>query len=420
MPELQDYWSTGWSSHIPFFSQVMPRKRFMNIFWLLHVSCERDGLPPRRIDKVKSFLDPLLHQFQTHYKPSHNISGDETMVGFRGRFAPLQYIPNKPEKYGIKAFTLADSANGYMLNILVYTGADTLDEADPDYRSLPQPGRVVLHLLQPYLDKGYHVYTDRYYTSIPLATALEERSTSFTGTAVRNRTNLPDGIRRPVRLADNEVKAYRDDRFLALEWRAPSKKKSLVMLSTQSSAQMTTVRRRWNQETIEKPVVVNEYNHSMNGVDTADQNSVYYRFIRKTRKWWRKLFFWLLEVTVVNSYLLYKVHAARLNIRPITHLQFRRSLVESLASRHIQAAPARPLPGRPRKRQRSSSSQDPERLNGHLHLLDKREHSLECVVCSDRNKKRHRSNFFCKTCSSSPTLCPSPCFEKYHTLQHYK
>ena len=136
------------------------------------------------------------------------------MVGHLGRFGALQYIPNKPEKYGIKAFTLANSANGYMLingymlNILVYTGADTLDEADPNYNTLLQPGRVVLHLLQPYLDKGYHVYTDRYYTSIPLANALEERSTSFTGTAIRNRVNLPDDIRRASRLTDNEVKAY--------------------------------------------------------------------------------------------------------------------------------------------------------------------------------------------------------------------
>ena len=295
MPELQDYWSSSWSSHVPFFSHVMPRRRFMNIFWLLHVSSEPEGVPSRRIDKVKSFLDLLLPQFRRYYKPSREISGDETMVGFRGRFSPKQYIPSKPQKYGIKAFTLADSANGYMLNIVVYTGADTLSEADPTYATLPQPGRVLLHLLQPYLDKGYHVYTDRYYTSIPLAKALEERSTSFTGTVVRNRTNLPDGICRPSPLSDNEVRAFRANRFLALEWRAPTKKKSLVMLSTQSSAQMTTVRVRWNQETAEKPVVVNEYNHSMNGVDTADQNSVYYPFIRKTRKWWRKLFFGCLK-----------------------------------------------------------------------------------------------------------------------------
>lgn len=81
MPELQDYWSTHWITHVPFFSHVMPRRRFLNILWLLHVSYERDGSPPRRIDKVKSFLDPLLHNFQSHYRPSQNLSGGETMVG---------------------------------------------------------------------------------------------------------------------------------------------------------------------------------------------------------------------------------------------------------------------------------------------------------------------------------------------------
>ena len=48
-------------------------------------------------------------------------------------------------------------------------------------------------------------------------------------------------------------------------------------------------------------------------------------FIFKTCKWWIKLFFWLLQLTVVNSYVLYKAHAARLNMKPLTappvHLQ---------------------------------------------------------------------------------------------------
>ena len=73
------------------------------------------------------------------------------MVGFRGHFGPKQYIP---QKYGIKAFTMADSDHGYLLNVLVYTGADTLTGSDPLYSCYPQPARVVLHLLQPYLDKG--------------------------------------------------------------------------------------------------------------------------------------------------------------------------------------------------------------------------------------------------------------------------
>ena len=113
------------------------------------------------------------------------------------------------------------------------------------------------------------MYTDRYYTSLPLAHALAERSTAFTGTDVRNRQSLPDSIRKPALLADNEVKAFRSGRFLALEWRAPT------MVSTQSAASMTLVHTRQNQGTKEKPVVVHEYNHSMNGLHRADQNSVY-------------------------------------------------------------------------------------------------------------------------------------------------
>ena len=64
------------------------------------------------------------------------------MVGFRGRFGPKQYMPDKPTKYGIKAFTLAESEHGYVLDILVFTGSDTLASANPDYSTLPQPARV--------------------------------------------------------------------------------------------------------------------------------------------------------------------------------------------------------------------------------------------------------------------------------------
>ena len=111
------------------------------VFWLLHVG-HAESQTPRRIDKVKAFLEPLLENFQANYTPSREISVDETMVGFRGRFGPKQYMPTK---HGIKAFTMADAAHGYMLNILVYTGADTLEAARAEYTHLPQPARVVLH-----------------------------------------------------------------------------------------------------------------------------------------------------------------------------------------------------------------------------------------------------------------------------------
>ena len=157
LPNIQDYWSTAWTSQVPFFSSIMTREKFQMVFWMLHVSHTHSS-PPRRIDKVKAFIEPLVANFQASYNPSRELAADETMFGFRGRFGPLQYMPNKPTKYGIKAYTLAYAAHGYMLDILVYTGSDTLSAACAEFIGQPQPARVVLHVADKYLDKGHHIF----------------------------------------------------------------------------------------------------------------------------------------------------------------------------------------------------------------------------------------------------------------------
>jgi len=148
VPAIEDYWKTSWIAEVPFFSRVMPRDRFMLILWMLHVSHSTVS-PPKRIDKIKLFLELMLTRFQANYAPQRSLAIDETMLRFRGRFAGKQYMPKKPVKWGIKAFSLADSSNGYLLNILLYTGAETLDGTNHQFSTLPQPAHVVMHLLEP-------------------------------------------------------------------------------------------------------------------------------------------------------------------------------------------------------------------------------------------------------------------------------
>ena len=282
LPELEDYWKTSWVAEVPFFSRVMSRDRFEIIFWMLHVS-HATG-PVRRIDKVQRFLEKILKKFQENYTPGREVAVDETMLKFRGRFVAQQYMPKKPIKWGIKCFNLADSSNGYILNVLPYMGRETLDTSTTS-SELPQPARVVMHLAEPYLDKGRHLFTDRYYSSIPLAKALENRNTSFTGTIVKNRIDLPDEIRGSLHLKSGEVVAFRNGSFLALAWRGETKKKPVIMLSTEGSANMVDVpRRRTRAAPQAKPLVVHTYNQHMNGVDIADQHSVYYSFFAKNRQ----------------------------------------------------------------------------------------------------------------------------------------
>ena len=419
VPELEDYWKTSWTCAVSFFGRVLPLNRFEEIFWMLHVSHSEPDQPVRKIDKVRVILKPLITKFQASYHPSRNIAVDETMVAFRGRFAAKQYMPKKPTKWGIKAFSLADSSSGYVLNTILYTGSETLQGATNDFSHLPQPAQVVMHLAVPYLDSGHHMFTDRYYTSVRLAQALSERKTAFTGTSNKNRAELPDKIHQLSSLKGGEVIAYRTPKLLALAWQAEKRKKPVFMVSTEASASSVTVQpRNSHSSPVQKPSVVDLYNHNMNGVDIADQHSVYYAFQRKTRKWWRKVFFWLVETTVVNSYIIYKECVSATGDKPHCHLTYRRTVLETLAIRCITCAPPRPLCGRHRKKPRLEG--DPEHLNQHLHILGKRSKPRDCVVCGLETKgRRHRTLYYCKTCGSNPSLHPDTCFERYHTLSDF-
>ena len=67
------------------------------------------------------------------------------------------------------------------------------------------------------------------------------------------------------------------------------------MLTTIHDDATTTMIRRTRrvdggQEEIKKPVVVEEYNKFMGGVDRSDQLLSYYVFLHRMVKWWRRPF----------------------------------------------------------------------------------------------------------------------------------
>ena len=158
----------------------------------------------------------------------------------------------------------------------------------------------------------------------------------------------------------------------------------------------------------QKPAVVVEYNAYMLGVDKMDQLVTYYSFVHKTVKWWRKVFFWMLEVATVNSYILYKEESIRNGVRPMSHLGFRHHLIDILSQ---------PLLTMPRVRMGPRAVQSLERLQNTNHFLTKGTKRKDCVVCSSRETggTRHLTLFSCSTCTTRPALCPSNCFKVYHT-----
>ena len=69
-------------------------------------------------------------------------------------------------------------------------------------------------------------------------------------------------------------------------------------------------------EQIMEPLCVTEYNQYSSRVDHLDQMTSYYPFTRKTTKWSKKVFFYLLGVSLWKSFILYKAKSiqAKLNL----------------------------------------------------------------------------------------------------------
>ena len=132
----------------------------------------------------------------------------------------------------------------------------------------------------------------------------------------------------------------------------------------------------------------------------------YYRFSHRSVKWWKRAFFHLLDVALVNSHILYNAATSS----RITQLEFRiavaTSMVEGLKHphhRHHTYVPELPV----RLTERAFPEPIPE---------GKR---VDCKVCSVREAgKRHTTGYRCMLCYTP--LCLYPCFERYHVLKYYK
>ena len=152
-------------------------------------------------------------------------------------------MPQKPTKWGIKLYSLADSLNGYILDIHVYTGSET--QTNPVYSHLPKTTQIVTHLVTPFLDSEYHLYTDIFYFITTLSETLESRNTHFTGTVNNNRKDLPDVIRstpsKKFSLPAGGYKAYHCGRSMIAAWRPKKKKKNMFMLSTGYTSKLTAI-----------------------------------------------------------------------------------------------------------------------------------------------------------------------------------
>ena len=134
---------------------------------------------------------------------------------------------------------------------------------------------MVLSLLQQYLNKGYCVTLDNYYTSPELAKALLLNQTDCFGT-LRKKANLPRDfwLWKPKR--GDPPKAKFDGDIGVMQWNDITKTKTVKFASVTSTTHSfeladSNKKNRQTGEIIQKPDVIIDYNKIMSGVDLVSR-----------------------------------------------------------------------------------------------------------------------------------------------------
>ena len=162
------------------------------------------------------------------------------------------------------------------------------------------------------------------------------RNTTATGTITEKRKGFPDTIKGGKAWAKTKEKGAmrweRDDECLALQWKD---NRVVTLLTTIDHANDTvTVTRKYKDkdgkwkadENVKQLKTIERYNKFMNGVDRSDQALAKNGVLQKSRKWWKTLFFHMIEIAIVNGHILFQSHGASNGQRSILFLNFEKRL----------------------------------------------------------------------------------------------
>jgi hypothetical protein len=417
LPRTDNYWSSDDALHVSAIADVMTIKRFKKILEVLHLNdnskaVERGQERYDKLFKVRPLLSQLPINLQTLYQPSSKLAVDESMIPFKGRSSLKQYNPMKPIKRGYKVWCLADSQTGYIMNFEIYTGKATDNTKD----ILGLGERVVLNLTSIELLKGEKILIafDNFFTCYTLMTSLLAEGHYACATVRAHRKGLPDMLKQNDNLKRGESKFAIRGTVAATKWQD---NKPVSLLSTaHRPTDMTTVQRK-NKDgsTIELqcPRVVKVYNEIMGGVDRFDQLRERYAVGRRSIKWWHRIFHWLLDLAIVNSYIAWKVNTCgvvavgkrdQLSYR----LRLARQLIGSFSSRKQQG---RPIAFKRQKSGVASVLDEVRKTNVGNHMPVSGDSWKRCRECSTKWHEK-RTRVTCSTCQVP--LCIDPCFAVFH------
>jgi len=378
LPNKDLYWEKNCLFTTDFVSNVFSKNHFKMISAALRLKQFKNDEDNIKVSsdprlKIKLFINTLCSKFQQYYELGQNITIDESVVLFKGRQKMKFYLPCKPTKWGFKLHLLCDAETHYVSNIIMDPGKTGRNFIQLEGKTLSQS--IVLRLTEGLEYNGHCLYTDSWYSSIDLAYMLLEKGIYYTSILRADAKYLPTEITEDQLIVDEFI--YIQKIF---------DKKELIFITTHPEDYPTNLDLK------------NEYNKNIRAIDYVNQHASFYDLSRRNNKWWKKVFYFMIEVTINNCIILKE---SRENAK-VNTFNFRLQLMKELADTYLKREIFK------------NENQKPICLNtkNKLHDIEKlsNKQRQRCVHCKEKTIYR------CKDCTK---MLHPECHLSFHKIHIY-
>ena len=254
---LRSLWSSGPSGRA-IFPASFGRNRFEQLVANLRFDSREDRNTDDKFAPFRRMWEQFVENCRKCYVVSAFVTVDKQLIPFRGCCSFKQYMPSKPDKYGMKLFLLCDCLTGNTFNRKPYFGRQG------NQRNVGLASDGVKILSSPLHFSEINITTDNSFTSSQLAADLLQKQITLLGTMRKNRRELPyelaTGKRRSV---GSSLFGFSERQTLVLH--VPKKNKAVVLLSTMHND------KKVDEETGLLEMIL-DYNATKAAVDRVNKN----------------------------------------------------------------------------------------------------------------------------------------------------
>ncbi|XP_065069915.1 piggyBac transposable element-derived protein 3-like [Rhopilema esculentum] len=357
IPQYRMYWSR--ELNISSISETMPVNRFDKIKSFFHCNdnsknVQRSHPEFDKLFKVRPVIDSVQNKCRkVPQEEKHSI--DEQIIPTKGRSPIRQYIPNKPHKWGIKVWARC-GVSGIVYDFDVYTGASPKGNLDESLQNFGVGGNVVARLSSTLQrNVGYKLYFDNYFSSVALMQYLQKERIWAVATIRADRLKGAEKVLEDKKSLSKKGRGSSDwcvdanSNVVIVRWMDNG---VVQLISNYIGKDDGSKAQRWSARekkfiTISRPLMVEEYNLHMGGVDLCDMLMALYRIRLRSNKYYMHIIYYCIGVSVINGWLLYRRHCMQLGIPSkdeLTLIQFQSMVANALT---LAGKSTQPRRGRP-------------------------------------------------------------------------